>query len=158
MLVNSGVLALLSGIVVLVVHALGILHAAHAVMTVRSSSGAIAWGISLITFPWLAIPLYWILGRTKFHGYTEALRSVYAQHYKLVQEAYGEIAKFKVAPPQKLAQLQPIAKALTAIPFTSGNAAQLLINAEQTYEAMLSAIAQRADARGVSHKQPIISY
>ncbi|MBP5973239.1 cardiolipin synthase [Brasilonema sp. CT11] len=145
MLVDSRVLALVSGIIVVVVHALGILHAAHAVMTVRSSSGAIAWGISLITFPWLAIPLYWILGRTKFHGYTEALRSVYAQHYKLVQEAYGEIAKFKIAPPQKLAQLQPIAEALIAIPFTSGNAAQLLIDAEQTYEAMLSVIAQATD-------------
>ena len=145
MLIDSGVLALLSAATVVVVHGLGILHAAHAVMNVRSSQGAIAWGISLITFPWLAIPLYWILGRTKFHGYAEALRSVYAQHHKLVRETYTDIAKFKVALPKKLVSLQPLAEAFTGIPFTSGNAAQLLIDGQQTYEAMLKAIAQATD-------------
>jgi cardiolipin synthase len=140
MRVDGGVLAIFSGATV-VIHVLGIAHAAHAVMNVRSSQGAIAWGISLITFPWLAIPLYWILGRTKFHGYAEALRLVYAQHHQLVHQAYSEIIEFKVAPPEKLAQLQPLAEAFTGIPFTAGNAAELLIDGQQTYEAMLSAIA-----------------
>lgn len=140
MLVNGGVLALFSAATV-VVHALGIAHAAHAVMNVRSSQGAIAWGISLVTFPWLAIPLYWVLGRTKFHGYAEALRSVYARHHKLVRQTYREITKFKVTPPGQLAPLQPLAEAFTGIPFTSGNAAELLIDGKETYEAMLKAIA-----------------
>ena len=141
MLVDSSVIAIFSAATV-VVHALGIVHAAHAVMNVRSSQGTIAWAISLVTFPWLAIPLYWILGRTKFHGYAEGLRLVYAQHHQLVSETYDEIAKFKVALPDKLAPLQPLAEALTGLPFTSGNAAELLIDGEQTYEAMLRAIAQ----------------
>ncbi|MBW4562844.1 MAG: cardiolipin synthase [Mojavia pulchra JT2-VF2] len=140
MLVDSGVITLYSAVTV-VVHGLGILHAAHAVMNVRSSQGAIAWGISLVTFPWLAVPLYWILGRTKFHGYAEALRLVYTKHHKLARQTYVNIAKFKTAPPEKLAQLQPLAEAFTGIPFTSGNAAELLIDGQQTYEAMLKAIA-----------------
>ena len=141
MLVDAGVLAFFSAATV-VVHALGIVHAAHAVMNVRSSQGAIAWGISLVTFPWLAIPLYWILGRSKFHGYAEAMRIAFQQHDKVIREAYSEILEYKVALPEKLAPLQPLAEAFTGIPFTSGNAAELLINGQQTYEAMLSAIAQ----------------
>ena len=127
--------------VTFLVHVLGIVNAAHAVMKVRSSQGVIAWAISLITFPWLAIPLYWILGRNKFHGYAEALRLVYAQHDKLVREAYSEIIEFKATPPGRLARLQLLAEAFTEIPFTSGNATELLIDGKQTYGAMLAAIA-----------------
>ncbi len=75
----------------IVVHCLGIAHAAHAVMKVRSSRDAIAWGIALITLPWLAIPLYWILGKNKFQGYAEALNKAYLEHQKLVHHAYSEI-------------------------------------------------------------------
>ena len=71
------------GILSLVVQLLGIAHAGHAVMNVRSSRGAIAWGISLITFPWVAIPLYWIFSKTKFRGYSEAIRTVYRQYQNL---------------------------------------------------------------------------
>ncbi|MBD2592964.1 cardiolipin synthase [Nostoc spongiaeforme FACHB-130] len=140
MLVDISILTFFSAATV-VVHALGIAHAAHAVMTVRSSRGAIAWSISLVTFPWLALPLYWILGRTKFHGYAEALRSVFSEHQKLVRQAYSEITKFQVTVPEKLKSLEPLAKTFTGVAFTSGNAAELLIDGQQTYPAMLSAIA-----------------
>lgn len=140
MLVDGSILAFFSAATV-VVHGLGIAHAAHAVMNVRSSRGAIAWSISLITFPWLTIPLYWILGRTKFHGYAEALRLVYAQHYQLIHQTYIEITKFQVAVSAKLVSLQLIAEACIGVPFTSGNNAELLIDGQQTYGAMLNAIA-----------------
>ncbi|MBE9207826.1 cardiolipin synthase [Nostoc sp. LEGE 06077] len=140
MLVDISILTFLSAATV-VVHALGIGHAAHAVMTVRSSRGAIAWSISLVTFPWLALPLYWILGRTKFNGYAEALRSVYAQHQKLVKQAYSEITKFQVAIPAQFNSLGILGETFTGVSFTSGNAAELLIDGQQTYPAMLSAIA-----------------
>jgi cardiolipin synthase len=55
--------------VVFIVEGIGILAAFHAVMTAKTSQGAIAWGISLVTFPWLALPLYAVFGRSKFHGY-----------------------------------------------------------------------------------------
>lgn len=134
-------LVIIVSTVTFIVHALGVVNAAHAVMHVRSSQGTIAWAISLITFPWLAIPLYWILGRSQFHGYAEAVRLAYAQQDNLVRQAYNQIIEFKAAPPGELALLQPLAEAFTEIPFTSGNAAELLINGKQTYDAMLAAIA-----------------
>ncbi len=61
--------------VVALIHTLGVLSAIHAVASVRTPQGAIAWVISLLTFPSAALPLYWILGRNRFHGYLEALRN-----------------------------------------------------------------------------------
>jgi cardiolipin synthase len=44
-------------IVIPLVELLGILAAMHAIMNARTSQGAIAWAISLVTFPWLALIL-----------------------------------------------------------------------------------------------------
>ncbi|HIP77591.1 MAG TPA: hypothetical protein EYH07_03895, partial [Kiloniellaceae bacterium] len=59
------ILALLAGLI----HFSGLFSALHAVVRTRTAQGAVAWTISLITFPYLALPLYWIFGRGKFHGY-----------------------------------------------------------------------------------------
>jgi cardiolipin synthase len=45
------------------VETFGFFAAIHAVMNAKTSQGAIAWGISLVTFPFLALPLYAVLGR-----------------------------------------------------------------------------------------------
>lgn len=52
----------------------GILLSIDAVMRPRSSQAAIAWSVSLISLPIVTIPLYLIFGRTRFEGYSEALR------------------------------------------------------------------------------------
>ena len=105
------------GTVSLLVHILGIANAGHAVMNVRSSRGAIAWAISLITFPWLAIPLYWIFGRSRFLGYSEAIRRVYRQHQDLIHNAYDEILEFKVELPNELASLEKLVSSISDLTF-----------------------------------------
>ncbi len=125
-----------------VVHCLGIVTAAHAVMVVNSYRAAIAWGISLITFPWFAIPLYWILGKNEFQAYSQALQNAYLEHHKLVSQVYSTILEFKAVLPAKFATLERLAEVFTPLPFTFGNEIELLINGKQTYQAMLSAIAQ----------------
>lgn len=132
-------------ILAIVVHLLGIANAAHAVMTVRSSRGAVAWSISLLTIPWLAIPLYWVLGRNRFYGYAEALQAAYIEHNVQAQEAYQEILEYRAEVPPELASLQELADSLTAIPFTRGNATELLLNGKETFKAMLAAIRTAAD-------------
>ena len=132
-------------VVSIFVYCLGIVNAGHAVMKVQSSRGAIAWGIALITFPWLAIPLYWILGKNKFQGYTEALNIAYLEHQKLVNYAYREILEFKALLPSDFNSLEKLAAAFTPLPFTSHNEIELLINGQQTYAQMLNAIANAKD-------------
>ncbi|MGF1589488.1 MAG: cardiolipin synthase [Pleurocapsa sp.] len=132
-------------IVTIIVHGVGILSAAHAVMVVRSSRGAIAWGISLITFPWVAIPLYWILGKNEFQEYAQALQNAYSEKHKLVSQAYQAILKYKAVLPAQLSVIEKLAEVFTPLPFTTGNEIELLIDGQQTYQAMLEAIAQAQD-------------
>ncbi|MGB5632824.1 MAG: cardiolipin synthase [Waterburya sp.] len=129
----------------IIVHSIGIVSAAHAVMVVRSSRGAVAWSISLITFPWLAIPLYWILGKNKFMEYSEALQSAYLEHHKLGSQAYGAILEYKAVLPDKFSAIEKLADVFSPLPFTTGNQIELLINGQQGYEEMLQAIAQAQD-------------
>ncbi len=46
---------------------LGLLTAVHAIMNTRTAQGAIAWFFPLVLFPYAAIPLYWIFGRSRLH-------------------------------------------------------------------------------------------
>src|SRR5215510_2803182 len=55
-------------------HLLGFFSSVHAVMSARTAQGSIAWAISLITFPYFAVPAYWVFGRSKFRGYVIARR------------------------------------------------------------------------------------
>jgi hypothetical protein len=68
-MINTDMIYGIVAIVVPLVQLLGILTAVHAVINARTSQGAIAWAISLVTFPWLALVLYAIFGRNKFNGY-----------------------------------------------------------------------------------------
>ncbi len=130
----------LLSVLVFMVHSLGILNAAHAVMNVRSSQGAIAWGLSLITFPWVALPLYWVLGRREFQGYTKAYRRAYQHYQDLAHHAYEAIAAHHAPLPTPLQPLQRLTTGLSDLPFTAGNCVHLLIDGEATYAAMLAAI------------------
>ncbi len=128
-------------IVLFVVHTLGVINAIHAVMNVRSSRGAVAWAISLITFPWLAVPLYWIFGRSQFQGYSEAMRRVYYRHQDTLHDVYRQILYFKAELPEELTTLDRLIKKISDLPFTHNNAIELLIDGEQTFIHMLKAIA-----------------
>lgn len=135
----------LLSLLAIAVHLLGILTAAHAVMTVRSSRGAVAWSISLLTFPWLTIPLYLVFGRNQFHGYAEALHTAYSEHNALVNQAYRQVLEYKAALPQELRSFEELANQLTLLPFTSGNHVDLLMDGEATFDAMLAAIEAATD-------------
>src|SRR4249920_3754599 len=63
------------GLIGLLLHVLGILTAIHAIMTARTSQGAIAWALLLILFPYMTLPAYGLFGRGKFQGYVKARRA-----------------------------------------------------------------------------------
>src|SRR4029453_17755192 len=55
--------------ILLIAPGLGPVTPIHALMTVRTSQGSIAWIVSLNTLPLAAVPAYWVLGRSRFQGY-----------------------------------------------------------------------------------------
>ena len=60
---------------VVVFHVLGFLSSIHAIMSTRTEQGAVAWAVALNTFPYVAVPAYWVLGRSRFQGYVTARRA-----------------------------------------------------------------------------------
>ncbi|UFP96097.1 cardiolipin synthase [Gloeobacter morelensis] len=158
----------LLSLLVLAVHGLGIANAAHAVMHVRSPRGAVAWSIGLVTFPWLAVPLYWIFGRNRFLGYAEAIRTAYEQHRRRIDKAYDGLLEHRAQLSERFAPVAQLGEQLATLPFLTGNTAQLLIDGRQTYDAMLTAISRaeryvllqsyivEADRSGERFKQALI--
>ena len=53
---------------------LGVIAAVHAVLTVRTAQGAIAWATSLVFMPLLTLVPYLVFGRSRFDAYIGARR------------------------------------------------------------------------------------
>ncbi|MEJ2507972.1 MAG: cardiolipin synthase [Gammaproteobacteria bacterium] len=135
----------LLGFLLPLIHIAGILHAVHAVMYVRTAQGAIAWAVSLVTFPYVAIPLYWVFGRNKFQGYVELRRSGNRDVDELTREIREAVSEHRVTPPSSLERWYRPLVAMSGLPMTGGNHVRLLINGDQTFESMLKAIDEARD-------------
>jgi len=111
-------------------HLIGTLHVVHALMNVRSSQSTVAWVISLITFPYVAIPLYWFFGRDRYRGYVQGRRSGDAGLRRSSIKAIDHLSAFETAPDTSL--LKASAR-LANLPLLRGNSSKLLIDAEQAF-------------------------
>ncbi len=127
--------------IVIAFYIIGFLHILHALMHTRTSQGAIAWVVSLLTLPFLAIPLYWLLGRNKFSGYVRARRGNDAQLRKLAHNMYERLRGYAVDLPEEDV-FERGAEELGGLPFTSGNELELLIDGQATFDRLLEAIAK----------------
>lgn len=139
---DPNTLAFLSLLGVVFLHAVGGLHILHALMHVRTSQGTIAWIIGLVTFPYLAIPFYWVFGRSKFSGYVRARR---ADDERLIQHSMDlrvAFLDYQVEDPDSLART---GIKLGSLPPAHGNAIDLLINGKATFKSLFKAIASAED-------------
>ncbi len=127
-------------VVYVAVELVAILLAFQVVMRPRSSQATIAWSIALIAMPLITIPLYLLVGRTRFHGYAELIRAK-EEDIKCQCEDWFSKMNAVAAPSRKsLETIEAVVKRLTRIPFTSGNQLELLIDGKATYSAMLAEI------------------
>lgn len=136
----------LLALVLSLLYAFGLLSAAHAILNSRTTSGAIAWSISLVTFPYVTLPLYWVLSREKFHGYVKLLRAHTLSHhrYREVEAFLENLDDYRCTDedgPHEMRVLEQLAH----LPFTTGNKAELLIDGEATFNSMFEAIDQAED-------------
>ena len=130
----------LIGIILLVAEVLGVTLAVRAIMQTRSSQGAIAWFIALITMPLITVPLYAVFGRTRFFGYTEALRKAEAQVGARVREWLQQINTLAAKPRAGLDAINALSTSITNVSFLRANRVELLIDGTATYDAMIHAI------------------
>ncbi len=119
---------------------IGFLHILHALMNTRTSQGTIAWVVSLLSLPFVSIPLYWLLGRSKFSGYVRARRGNDAELRKLAEDMHEGLREYSVDLPEEDV-FEHAAEELGGLPFMKGNRLELLIDGKATFERLLAAIA-----------------
>ncbi len=131
----------LAGLLYIILEVFGISMAVHAILYTRTSQGAIAWALSLVTAPLIALPLYAFFGRRKFQGYVESRRVVdlaIQKQTELRLETHWQPFSKRTLTRDKF--VQSIEK-LSGMHFTGSNTTELLINGENTFSAIFAAIA-----------------
>ncbi|HEX9952868.1 MAG TPA: cardiolipin synthase [Rubricoccaceae bacterium] len=118
----------------------GVATAVNAVMTSRTPQGSTAWVCALVAFPFVAVPLYWVVGRFTFGDYLAALADFDDGAERRLCEALSE-EPFRPAPAEGRGEGEVRAfGALGTIPFTCGNSARLLVDGEETFAAIFAGI------------------
>ena len=117
-----------------------LISAIEAILKARTAQGAIAWAISLLTFPIVALPLYLVFGRNRFDGYLEERVEIEDQTLKLLRETRGNIEEHIIAPSTDFPLYNSLYN-LAHLPSTTGNRVTLLINGQATFDDILTGLA-----------------
>jgi len=130
--------------IVTVFYVAGIVAAVDAIMTVRTPQGAIAWSVSLVAFPFVALPAYLVFGRSKFEGMLAAYAQRKGEIDALVAEARRNLDAWAV-PSDDRPSVYAAIRRLSGMKLMRGNRAQLLIDGNATFDSILSGIAVAKD-------------
>ena len=110
-----------------------------ALLRSRTPQGATAWVMSLLSFPFISVPLYIIFGRNKFEGYNIKRRILDSKvqnkfdHLQTIQsDMFSSADEIKLITQTVASDNQP--------GFTRKNSIKLLINAKEAFPEMLEAI------------------
>ena len=128
-----------AAIVLVLAYILAVFSALEAILKARTSQGAIAWTISLLTFPLVTVPLYLVFGRNKFDGYLEQRDEIEAESLRLIQHTSGAIEEH-IVPLSRDTPMYTSLFNLARMPATTGNRVDLLIDGEKTFDSILEGL------------------
>lgn len=124
------------------VHLIGIIAAVHAVLTVRTAQGSIAWALSLVFVPYLTLLPYLVFGRSTFDAYIEARRQANREMHTAIADLdwrpWVEEA-LTARNSSSYDSLRAMPK-LGRMPCLANNQVSLLINGKATFNAVFDAI------------------
>ena len=130
----------LLAIAVLLVEILGILAAVHAVMNARTSQGAAAWAIALVTLPFITLGLYAVFGRNKFQGYVRMRKWRDAVIHHLSDTLQLEADNQNLTR-KSISEANAALVKLAGMPILGFNQSRLLINGQKTFDHLFEDIA-----------------
>ncbi len=130
------------GLLLVGIQVLGFVAAIHAVLTVRTAQGAIAWATSLVFMPYLTLLPYLVFGRSRFDAYIEARRQANREMHLAAAELDWRPWVEEALAARQVSGYKGL-KALvrmTRTPTLANNRVRLLVNGEASFEAMFKAI------------------
>ena len=144
MIALTDTISAILAVVVPIVHLTGLYCAVRAIVHSRTAQGAVAWAVSLITLPYLSVPLYAVFGRRKFVGYIKARRRGGHEIQHIAQELKSHEGEFATDFAGRQGRVRA-AENLAGMPFTSGNEVELLIDGEATFASIFEGIEAATD-------------
>jgi len=130
------------GTMVLLIHLSGGVAAVHAVLYTRTSQGAVAWAVALVTMPYLTLIPYLFLGQSHFSGYIDARRSGNRQI-----RALAALPDTRADPEASRRATDALGRdaalafdRMSGMPLLPGNHVRTLINGTATFDAIVAAL------------------
>ncbi|MCB1078026.1 MAG: PLDc N-terminal domain-containing protein, partial [Verrucomicrobiae bacterium] len=127
-------------LVVVFAEGCALLSMVNVVMRARTAAGAWGWALALFSFPFLAVPLYWVFGRRNFKGYRETLREARRKHRDLVEEIIDALEPHVSCLKDEQVRFGSVLEVLSERRFTEDNTVELLIDGDATFNAIFEAI------------------
>ena len=131
--------------VVLVAHLLGLATSMHALMASRTAPGAIAWIVALNATPYLAVPAYWVFGRSKFQDYVSLRREIVASLDETLQQQLASLKPFRTSWSNDSHHTFRTVEKLARLHFVDGNQVELLIDGERTFASIFDGVEAAED-------------
>jgi len=130
------------GYLILLLHSLGLIAAVHAVLTVRTAQGAIAWAMSLFFIPYVTLIPYLIFGRSTFDDYIKARREANQEMREAITDLNWRpwVEEALAARNSKAYGSLRAMPRLGRMPCLANNSVRLLINGTATFDAIFKAI------------------
>lgn len=128
-------------IAVALLYVIAIVSAIEAILKARTSQGAIAWTISLLTLPFITVPAYLVLGRNRFDGYLEKRDEIEKEALRLIRRTSDSIQD-QIVPASAASPLYSSLLKLARMPATRDNTVDLLIDGKETFDSIFSGIQQ----------------
>ena len=127
-------------LLVTVFYVAGFLSAMHAALTVRTAQGAVAWTVSLVSFPFVAVPAYLVFGRNKFEGMADAFNARQQEIDEFLADFNRKLDPWVISP-EATPSWYRAASRLSGFELTRKNQVDLLVDGEATFASILSGVA-----------------
>lgn len=114
-----------------------LIASAHVVLHKRNSRAAVGWVGAIWFAPFLGTTLYLLLGINRIERHAKRKRP---QNLVEMQPCVVPLAPIELITSNSLRDLNQLSERITTLPLTAGNAVDLLVNGDEAYPQMLSAI------------------
>ena len=114
----------------------GLFLAGRVLLSNRSTEGTIAWVLSLVLLPLVAVPLYLLFGRNRLESYIEARRRIdqdFERAHLMEPVEQEETVEEEEARKEQWQILVDLAKT----PLTNGNRVEMLYSGRETFDSLL---------------------
>ncbi|WP_408096894.1 cardiolipin synthase [Peredibacter sp. HCB2-198] len=113
-------------VIIVIFHILGIIAAFYALFQSRTPQGIVAWTIGLVTFPFIALPVFLLFGKRRPSGYLE----------------FDVFKEYPIKSQDLVKHFEDKVDFLTISehPYIAGNDIKLLIDGKSTFQSMLKSI------------------